>query len=164
MLVVILLNQWLSRPIHADIGKSCPEMWSTQKVNFMLRNSAWNYTHVYSRYFQFQMFQLIIYSYVGHQRRQRNGYLTSGLTVLSVLVLTGGLSFLLNKAFEGVDECFNICNEHTKSMWFDYWSKNYRIILLLFFVISLLQSQFMFFISREFILSMYDEVVNRSVT
>jgi hypothetical protein len=101
---------------------------------------------------------------VGHTRRQRNGKITYISTIVFVVLFLVAFSLLLQKAFDNykASKCLDMCHDHTH--WFAYLANNNPTILGIFLSIALAQNQFLLFIAREFMLTLYDETYNKSVT
>lgn len=57
-----------------------------------------------------------------------------------------------------------MCFPHTIENWVTFLALKYKMLLAVYFFVSLFQAQFLFFIAREFLLVIYDELQNKSVT
>lgn len=94
-LLTMLAVQWFnfgSNSAHIN----CDVEVNDQVVDFkfLTSRSPWNHFHIYGVFFQFQTYQLIIYSYVGQKKKSYNGRLVSITTIALVVFFTASLSLL----------------------------------------------------------------------
>lgn len=59
----------------------------------------WNNLPIYSGFFTFQAFQLIIYQYLGSKNKVQNGKVTAAMSVSLIFFFIFLISFLLNFAY-----------------------------------------------------------------
>ena len=168
LLIVLLINNWNINYTHGHINneKKCPNFDQEGWKNYLKGQNPWNYFNTFSVFFQFQTFQLLVYQNVGNQKRQRNGKITYMSTSALVVVFVPVMSLLLWKAFDNVVDkpCLSMCYQHSSEYWFAYLAQKYPVILGLFLSVSLIQNQYLLFIAREFLLTIYDETKYQGVT
>ena len=110
--------------------------------------------------FHFQIFFMIINSYLGHKKRIRNGYFVSTVTNVIILLYCISYSFLCLSQSLVFKDFRQTVQEHYLHQ---ARVNGYAVNGLIVFVTSL-QIPFKFFVAKEFLFIMYDELRNYSLS
>jgi hypothetical protein len=108
--------------------------------------------------FHFQIYFLIVLQYLTHKKRIQNSYKVAGITNISILIfciIFCVLSLNTDIVFKDYREAIN--------KKFEVSGNKVAINLILFWLMSL-QIPFKFFLEKEFIFILYDELKSRSIS
>ncbi|CDW84551.1 UNKNOWN [Stylonychia lemnae] len=111
----------------------------------------------FSYSFFFQYYFLVIYQYLGNYKRQKSGYFLSVIANLIILAFVLLFCFFSTRANIVISSTKAIANQQVPGL-------NQNVIQSILFTASILQISFAFFLGKEFVLTLYDELKNKSLS
>ena len=154
LLILLILGGYL-----ATMG---PEWYvnnnTPESTSFLLSNSIFNSAPEFCFTFHFQIYFLIVLQYLGHRQKMLNGYKVAAATNLTVL----GFCFLYSVLCLSTNIVFTNFKDAIYDSKILIPNKILLNVLLLF--VTSLQIPFKFFLEKEFLFILYDELKNKSVS
>lgn len=126
--------------------------------SFFQSQSIFNSAPEFCFTFHFQIYFLIVLQYLGHRQKVQNSYQVAGATNLSVLAFCLSYCFL----------CLNtniVFKDFRQAIEGNFELSTNQILLnVLLLWLTSLQIPFKFFLEKEFLFILYEELKNRSVS
>lgn len=140
--------------------KNGRQPYSEQKPdgNFLESHSIFNSAPEFCFTFHFQIYFLIVLQYLGHRKKVKNSYkvaATTNLTVLTFCIIYCLLCLNTSVVFKDFREAIN--NTFTVQ-------GNKILVNSMMIWLTCLQIPFKFFLEKEFLFILYDELRNRSIS
>lgn len=135
-----------------------PYIGQAPSGNFLRSDSIFNSAPEFCFTFHFQIYFLIVLQYLTHKKKVMNSYKVAGITNLSILGFCITYCLLCLNTDIVFRDYREAINKH-----FDVLGNKIAVNLILFWLMSL-QIPFKFFLEKEFLFILYDELRHKSIS